>query len=150
MSGWLRRIRGAFTMGVIWAVAWGSVGMLMEIFDPYGRIADIWPAVLGLPAFFGGVFFHVVLRVAARGRTFHELSLPRFAAWGAVAGLLVSALPFLLSTPAGGDWYRAALIAGPITVLAAVSAAGSLAIARRAEQHDSLEANSEETRKGIR
>jgi hypothetical protein len=74
-------------MGLTWAAAWGFVGFLIEAFvDPHGRIADIWPAVLGFPAFFGGVFFSIVLGIAARGRRFDELSLPRFAAWGALAG----------------------------------------------------------------
>lgn len=139
MKTWLRRISVALRMGLTWAVPWVCVAFLIEAFvDPHGRIADIWPAVLGLPAFLGGVFFSVVLGIAARGRTFDELSLPRFTAWGALAGLMVSALPFLLSTPAGGDWLRATLIIAPVTVLTAVSAAGSLALARRGERQESL------------
>jgi hypothetical protein len=143
MKKWVRRMRGALALGVIWAVAWGFVGFLMEIFvDPHGRIADIWPAVLGYPAFFGGVFFSFVLGMAARGRKFHELSFARFAAWGALAGLLVGMLPFVLGSPAGNisAWRLAVLIIPPITLLTAVSAVGSLAIARSAEKQDSLEA----------
>jgi hypothetical protein len=51
-------------MGLTWFVGWAGVGFLMEIFDPNGQIADIWPAVLGIPGFFGGEVFSVVLRVS--------------------------------------------------------------------------------------
>ncbi len=144
MEKWLRRTRGAVGMGLTWAAAWGLVvGMLIELFvDPHGEIADIWPAVLGIPAFFGGVFFSLVLGVAARGRRFDELSLARFAAWGALAGLLVGVLPFVLGSPERNTpaWRLAVVIIVPITLLSAVSAAGSLAIARRAEKQESLDA----------
>jgi hypothetical protein len=141
----LKRIRGALVLGLIWAAVWGAVGMLMEIFvDPHGRIADIWPAVLGFPAFFGGAFFFFVLGYAERSRGFNELSIPRIALWGALAGLMVSALPLLLSTPAGGDWKVVPIIAGPISLLTALSAAGSLAIARSGQERRALDSGADQ------
>lgn len=138
----LRRIRGAIGMGLTWAIAWGFVGFLMEFVDPHGRIADIWPALFAIPAFLGGVTFSVVLGIAERRRRFDELSIPRFGAWGAVAGLVVGALPFVLGSNSSGfpTWQLALMIMGPISVLSGVSAAGSLAIARMADRRESLDA----------
>ncbi|MGH7503244.1 MAG: hypothetical protein ACREL7_16075 [Longimicrobiales bacterium] len=129
-------------MGLTWAVAWGFVGFLMEFVDPHGQIADIWPALFAIPAFLGGVIFSVVLGIAERRRRFDELSIPRFGAWGAVAGLLVGALPFVLGSNSSDfpTWQLALMIMAPISVLSGVSAAGSLAIARKAEQRESLDA----------
>ncbi len=147
MKRWLRRIRGALGMGLSWAVPWVFVAFLIEAFvDPHGRIADIWPAVLGIPAFIGGVFFSVVLGIAERRRRFDELSIPRFAAWGAVAGLLVGALPFILGSPGDPDvpvWRLAVMIIPPISLLTSLSAAASLALARRAEARESLDARAD-------
>jgi hypothetical protein len=58
------------------------------------------------------------------------MSLPRFAAWGAVGGVLLSAI-FVLVAALGAD---ALLVLGPVFALAAAGcAAGSLALARMAE-----------------
>jgi len=145
MKNWLKRFRGALSLGVIWAIAWGSVGFLMEIFvDPHGRIVDIWPAVLGLPAFFGGVFFSAVLGFAERRHRFDELKLSRVAAWGAVGGVLVGLLPFVLGEPTGdvNALKLALMIVPPISLLSAISAAGSLAIARMSDARESLDGRS--------
>ena len=73
MTHWLKRLRGAVLTGLTWAVGWGFVGGLMELFvDPHGQIADIWPMVLALPGFFGGVIFSLVLSMAEPGRSFEE------------------------------------------------------------------------------
>lgn len=132
-------MRSAITVGVTWALGWGFVGgALMEgIVDPHGRIADIWPAVLGIPGFFGGVLFSVVFSVAERRRRFDELSLPRFGAWGAAAGALL-ALPAILVLGLGIG------IIVPLTVLGAVSATGSLVLARRADDRDRIGAGEDE------
>jgi hypothetical protein len=142
MKKLLRRIRGALGMGLTWAVAWGFVGFLMEFVDPHGQIADIWPAIFAIPAFLGGVIFSVVLGIAERRRKFEELSIPRFGAWGAVAGLVVGALPFVFESNSSGlpTWQLALMIMCPISVLSGVSAAGSLALARMADRRESLDA----------
>ena len=94
------------------------------------------------PAFLGGVTFSAVLGIAGRRRRLDEMSLPRFAAWGAVGGLLVSLIPAAmvavglatLASNAPGVWLLTAVVGGPVTLGSAISAAGSLALARRAEE----------------
>jgi hypothetical protein len=133
MRQWLRRIRGALMVGLTWAVAWGlGGGAVMEVIvDPDGRIADIWPMVLGIPGFFAGVLFSVVLSIADRRRRFDELSLPRFGAWGAAAGAVLGLLG-VAGFGLGG------LIVVPLALLGAVSACGSLALARKGEDRERL------------
>jgi hypothetical protein len=48
---------------------------------------------LAVPGFVGGACFSVVLGIAGRRRRFEDLSLSRFAAWGALGGLLLSLVP---------------------------------------------------------
>lgn len=143
MRQWLRRIRGAIGMGVAWAVVGALAGFGIELIHNFwpnrlGGLVDIWPAVLAYPAFFGGVAFSVVLGIAARRRRFDELSLPGFAAWGALGGLLASLTPAALvavglATPNIPLWQITVILAVPLTIGSAVAAAGSLALARRAE-----------------
>src|SRR5919108_6241887 len=117
MTAWLRRIRGAVFLGVVWALVWGigGGGFMEAIVDPHGRIADIWPAVLGIPGFFGGIIFSVALSIAERRRRFDELSLPRFGALGAVTGALLGVL-------GGGLFGLGGLIVVPLALLGAASA----------------------------
>lgn len=136
MPKWLRRIRGAVGTGLIWAVAWAPIGLLIGmIVDPDGAMDEPWIAVGTLPGFIGGVIFSVVLGIAARRRRFDQLSMSRFSTWGAAAGLLVGVLSFLDSVnPQLPTWFPFVVI-GSITAMSAVSAAGSLALARMAEKH---------------
>ena len=139
MEKWLRRVRGAVLMGLIWAVVWAPIGVLIGmIVDPDGSMDEMWVAVGAYPGFLGGVVFATVLGIAGSRRRFDELSLPRFAAWGAVAGLLVGALPFAVgeSTTKLPVWLLGVVVIGSITLLSAVSAAGSLALARMAEKRE--------------
>jgi hypothetical protein len=138
MRHWLRRVRGALLVGVTWALAWGiGGGGLMElIFDPNGRIADIWPAVLGIPGFFAGIVFAIVLAATERHRSFHELSLPRFGAWGALAGTLLGVLGIAV-------FGAGPLVLIPFGVLGAASASGSLALARKGMDRERLGAGAD-------
>jgi hypothetical protein len=133
MRHWLRRARGALLVGVTWALAWGiGGGGLMElIFDPDGRIADIWPMVLGIPGFFAGIIFSIVLAATERHRRFDELSLPRFGAWGALAGALLGVLGIAV-------FGAGPLVLIPFSVLGAASASGSLALARAGMDRDRI------------
>lgn len=136
MKKWLRRIRGAIGMGLTWAVVWAPVAVLMGlIVDPDGSMDEMWVAIGAYPGFLGGVVFSAVLAMAARRRRLDELSIPRVAAWGAAAGLVVGVLPFTIgeSTTELPLWLLASVVIGSITLLSAGSAAGSLALARRAE-----------------
>lgn len=140
MKRWLRRIRGAVGMGLVWAIAWAVVGggVMEGIVDPHGKILDMWPQTLAIPGFLGGVVFSVVLWMSEGRRRFDELSLPRFGALGGLVGLLLGGLAVGAGAASGvlPLWLRAAVIIGPVTLLGAVSASGSLALARMAERRE--------------
>lgn len=145
MRKWLRRLRGALGMGLTWAIAGAFLGFMMEFVDPTGEIIDIWPAALAYPGFLGGVAFSAVLGTAGRHRRFDELSLPRFAGWGAVGGLLVSLIPAALvglglASTSVPVWQITAVLAGPFSLGSAIAAAGSLALARLADAPEALDA----------
>ena len=149
---WLRPIRGAVGMGATWAVAWAVAGLLIGVtsilvpgsfWDAFLRIYDAPLPTLAIPGFVGGVLFSMVLGIAARHRSFDELSLPRFAAWGALGGLLLSLVPLALVSgglkTANDDlWRFTAMITGPIVILSAASASVSLMVARRAVSKEML------------
>lgn len=133
---WLKRVRAAVVMGLVWAAVWAPAAVLVGlVIDPDGSMDEMWVAIGAYPGFVGGVVFSIVLAIAARRRTLGELSLPRVALWGAGAGVIVGSLPFLFGTLAVGTplWVLGATVIGSITLLSAASAAGSLALARRAE-----------------
>lgn len=139
---WLRRIRGAVLMGLTWAVVWAPIGPLIGfIVDRDGTMDEPWVAVGALPGFFAGVVFAILLGVVGRRHRFEDFSLRKFAAWGAGAGLIMGVLPFMFGSlnPALPVWFPGVVI-GSIAVLAGASAAASLALARKAEQRQSLEA----------
>ena len=156
MNKWLRRIRGAVGTGLTWAAGWAIAGVLIGLasillpglpWDSFFEIFDAPLPALAVPGFVGGALFSIVLGIAGRRRRFDELSLPRFAAWGAVGGLLLTLFPFALvavglaSTEgsAHSAWQVIATI-GPVFIfLSAVSAAGSLMLARRAQDPKSPE-----------
>lgn len=157
MKSWLRRIRGVVGMGLTWAVGWALVGVLIGVastvltglpWDSFFEIFDAPLPALAVPGFFGGALFSAVLGIAGRRRRFDELSLPRFAAWGAVGGLLLSLIPATLvalglatfGRPDLGLWRFTAMIAGPLILLCAASAAGSLMLARMGEDRQSFDA----------
>lgn len=158
MKKWLKRIRGAIGMGLTWALGWAVAGVMIGVaskllpFLPWDSFFEVFDAPLpafAIPGFFGGVFFSMVLGIAGRRRRFRELSLPLFAAWGAVGGLLLTLFPFALvavglASREGSDigaWQIIAVISGPFILLSAVSAAGSLMLARLGEDRGSLEAS---------
>ena len=134
MKNWFRRVRAALAMGLTWAVGWGVIGgTVMEgIVDRDGRFLDMWPQALAIPGFLLGVLFSIVLLLAERRRRFDDLSLPRFAALGAVAGAVLGGLTLAAGVfPGVTPLLRAAFVIGPLAVLSAASAAGTLVLARR-------------------
>lgn len=141
MRKWRRRIRGAVGMGLVWAVAGAGVGMLIELIanllprglhDAMASAVDIWPALLAIVGFLGGAVFSVLLGVVGAHRRFEELSLPRFAAWGAMAGVLLGGfMVAAVGAPAG--------FIGVTTLWSAIAAPGSLLLARKAEKRERLD-----------
>ena len=136
MSKWLRRIRGAILMGLTWAIIWMPAGLLIgAIVDPDGAMDEPWIAVGTYPGFLAGVMLSVVLGIAASRRRLDELSVVKVGAWGAVAGLVIGSLPFLI-----GEYSPEVprmlpfVVLGSITGLSALSAAASLVLARKSER----------------
>ena len=147
-----RGVRAAISMGITWASAWAIGGVMIGVaslllpflpWDYFFRIFDAPLPLLALPGFVGGALFSVVLRIAGRNRRFDELSLPRFTFWGALGGLLLSLVPAAmvgagLASMGGGSafsvWQLTAVIAVPLTLFSAASAAGSLQMARKGER----------------
>lgn len=142
MSRWLHRLRGALGLGVTWAVAWALAGVIIGVaytigvpLDWFIEVFDAPLPALAVPGFFSGAAFSLVLGVAGRNRRFDELSLPGFAAWGALGGVLLSLVPLSVAglfTPVG------AVVAGTLGVLGGASAAGTLLIARTADEPSAL------------
>jgi hypothetical protein len=142
MKKWLRRIRGAIGMGLTWAAGWTVVGMLgvvvfYSLFPNVPDVFDVWIPVFAYPGFLAGVGFSVILRVAEGHRRFDELSLPRFAAWGVVGGLLVGALVAAMLLGSVPPTALAAIM-GTTALLGAGSAAGTLALAGREDKEAQL------------
>ena len=129
MRKWLLRVRGAIGMGFTWAVAWSAVGLVPRWILGYNPDAP-FPIIFGVLGFLAGVTFSALLVLSEGRRRFDQMSLPRFAAWGAAGGLLLSAFFARMASLAWGDVLA---IAPTFAVACAVCASGSLALARRAE-----------------
>ncbi len=145
MKKWLRRIRGAIGMGLIWALAWFGAGMALLLVVGFGAADVPFPLGFGMLGFFAGVTFSVVLVLGEGRRRFDQMSLPRFAGWGAGGGLLLSVL-FVLAVAVAEDMTFIAnlVFLGPIFAVAgAGSAAGTLALARMAEEREVLEGSAD-------
>ena len=98
MRKWLKRMRGVVGMGLTWAAAWSLIGAVLAVLPgamPVG-FPSLLELILGFVAqyaamgFVGGAAFSVVLGMTEGRRRFHQMSLPRFAAWGALGGLFMS------------------------------------------------------------
>jgi len=141
----LRRVRGAVGMGLTWAAAWGAAGAIATlgfVLATGSRPDAPFPIVFTVFGFIAGVLFSGVLGLVEGRRRFDQMSLARFAAWGAIGGLVLSTA-FVLAVSLAGDpaflWNL--VVVGPLFAAAAAgSAAGSLALARRAKDRALLEA----------
>ena len=132
MRTWGRRIRGTIGMGVTWAVAWSAVGTIPRWVLGFNPDAP-FPLIFGVLGFAAGVAFSALLILAERRRGFDQMSVRRFAGWGAVGGLLLSAL---FAKAASLDWGDVLAIVPTFALASAVCAAGSLALARRAANRE--------------
>lgn len=137
MEKWLRRIRGAIGMGLTWALAWFAAGMVLLLIVGVDAADVPFPLGFALLGFLAGTTFSGVLAVVEGRRSFDQMSLPRFAFWGGVGGLLFSGL-FVAVAALGAETL---FVLGPVFGLAGAGcAAGSLALARMAENRESLDA----------
>lgn len=133
-EGRFRRVRGAIGIGLTWAAAWFGAGMVLMLAFP--GAADVpFPVLWGGFGFVGGVIFSAVTGAIEGRRRFEQLSVWRFAGWGGVGGLLLYGAFALVAALAGEPApLRHLALLGPVFAVAgAGSAAGSLALARAAD-----------------
>ena len=138
MKTWGRRIRAAIAMGLTWAAAWFGAGTLLARVP--GFDSDLPFALLFAPlGFLTGIMFSGILVGIEGRRGFDRMSLSRFAGWGAASGLLLSGIFVVGAALRGASMLGEFLVFGPALAMAgAVCAAGSLALARRAERRELL------------
>jgi len=129
---WLRRIRGAIGIGVLWAAVWFAAGSVPRWVFGVNTDAPL-PLIFGVFGLAAGMVFSAVLALTEGRRSIDEMSLPRFAGWGAVGGLVLSGLVAKVGSLGWGDVLA---LAPTLAVASAVSAAGSLAMARRATKQE--------------
>jgi len=130
MRKWLRRIRGGVGIGLTWAMTWFGAGMVWRFVVGFPPGDVPFPLVFGALGFLTGATFSAVLGVVEGRRRFDQMSVPRFATLGAIAGLLFS-VPLALT---GGEFL---IWLPPVVALAGTaSAAGTLALARKAEERE--------------
>ena len=152
MKRWLKRIRGVFGTALTWAAAWSGVGAIVRlvggsfgVVDASFGVVDVFvdyvvtAGVFAILGFVGGGAFSVVLGIAEGRRRFDEMSLPRFAAWGAIPAFVL----FALLGGFGGGLLGGMVYGSVVALLGAGSAAGSLALARRVDDRELLEHGAE-------
>jgi hypothetical protein len=157
MKKWLRRLRGVLGMGVTWAAGWSVVGtflwwtldVLLLGATTAGPLTVLttFLATFGVIGFVSGSIFSVVLGLAEGRRRFDQLSLPRFATWGALGSALLC-----LAVLAAESWQMPGtelVLLGFITLMGAGSAAGSLALARKDDDRGLLAASEEVSEIGL-
>lgn len=132
MRQWLRRLRGAIGMGFTWAVAWSAAGLAPRWVLGYKPDAP-FPIIFGVLGFIAGVTFSALLVLTERRRRFDQMSLARFAGWGALGGVLLSAL---FAKGASLSWEELLMVAPTFALASAVCASGSLVLARRAARSE--------------
>ncbi len=135
---WRRRIRGAIGMGLTWALAWFSAGIALLLVVGVGAADVPFPFGFGMLGFWAGVIFSGVLGVVERRRRFDQMSVRRFARWGAVGGLLLSGIFVLVAALAGETGVEIVVLAPVFALSGAASAAGSLVLARLAERREQI------------
>jgi hypothetical protein len=163
MRNWTRRVRGGIGIGLTWAAGWMPIGALTAlgvwvILNPIvtfgeeaaglGRFMGVSALVFGALGFVAGGIFSAVLHMTEGRRTFEQLTLPRFATWGGIAGLLLGGSAALTMFAGSGlQLVPDAIVSIVATLLGAGSAAGSLAIARKARDDIALSSNIELSRR---
>jgi hypothetical protein len=135
MARWLNAVRGAVLTGLAWAAVWAGVGVILgTVWDPASSLDRLWVPVGAPPGFLSGLLFFAGIRwVEGQGGPWEtRASLPFAATGGAIIGACVGALPFGIGTPTTDLplWLLAAENIGPMAILGALSALGSVWVAR--------------------
>jgi hypothetical protein len=127
-----------------WSVGWAPIGAITGwvtgavLGFPLGVVIANYAVMFGVLGFIGGTIFSTVLRLAEGRRSFNQLSLPRFVAWGALGGLLLGGIAVSAELVGAGPTILGAVFTGASTLLGAGSAASTLLIARAAHSRESL------------
>ena len=139
VSRWKRVLRGMLGMGVTFAAIGGGFFAVMtaiaavlgrlEAEDPFFGVAagTVWGFAIG-------VAFSAVLAAAGSRLAFERLSIPRVTAMGAIGGLFLAGALISLTRLSGNNFTGAVGALTVLPVLGAVSGAGSLVLARRADK----------------
>lgn len=148
MNATIKAVTGAAGLSLTWAAGWAAAGLLTGAaslvtpflpWDAFFRVFDAPLPALGMPGAIAGAIFSALIRIGENRCSFEVLSLGRFGAWGAAAGLLLCLVPAAMASvglatlnPPGGLLRLTALISVPLISLGAVSGAASLLLARLA------------------
>jgi hypothetical protein len=136
MQKWGRRIRAAIGMGLAWAAAGIVLGGALARLPGFNTDLPL-PLLFAPLGFFCGIIFSAVLVVIEGGRGLEQTSVKRFAAYGAVSGLLLSGIFAAGAGLRGASVWGVFLFFGPaLAIASAVCAAGSLSLAKRAERRE--------------
>jgi hypothetical protein len=125
MQSWVTTISRALMMGLAWAAVWVPIGMVAG----HRIVGELEPEHIGGPLYAGvlcGAIFSGLAGIASGRRRIRDFSFIRAAAWGALSGLLVGTLPFLLGDQK--DTGRPLWIL-PVVVMSSMTAAGALSAA---------------------
>lgn len=152
-----RRISAALRLGVLWSLTWAPIGLLIgwlgggNQVNPDGFPRDDWLVPMVVLGFVGGAIFSMILLMVERRHRFEQLSVWRFGAMGALGGVALGVVAVVARGLDSGwgplGWTQAVAILAAATVMSAVSASGSLALARNARGADSLGGGEDSRRK---
>jgi len=143
----LQRLRGLAGTALLWAAVWLLVGLAFGVYQaetrsrpdvpiafPWFQIIATATAIWTVWGAVSGAVFALVLTLAERRHALSELSMPRFALWGALGAIALPAIYLLVVAIQERDpemFGPFALILSVCAALGAVAAVGTLALARR-------------------
>ena len=140
----IRVLRGVVGTATAWSLAWipltlASWSVTAALVGNVPPLEHWGPMVIGaaVRGAMSGAAFATVLAIAGRRRTFASLRLRDMALWGAVGGIVAPAVTLgaiALMSPSVIPVLTIGLGLGFASALGAVSAAGTLWVARRAPE----------------
>ena len=129
---WVNRTCRALMMGLAWGALWVPVGVV----GARMIVGELDPEHIGGPLYAGflcGSVFSAFAGIASGRRRLGELSFLGAGAWGAVSGVFVGALPFVLGDEHASDrppWVLPVVVMSAMTLIASVSAVVSAWLGR--------------------
>jgi hypothetical protein len=142
-----------------WAAGWAPigavVGVVLHVVIPgapvsLGTVVALNATTFAVLGFVGGTMFAGILGLTGGQRRFEELKITGFAAWGAIGGTLLGGIAVMADLWGAGFGLIGAGMMGAAALLGAASAAGSLALARSADDQELLESDAGVTDSGDR